>query len=109
MEVSHITMNYGYCKFLEGLDQQMLKACIQDLVDYSSRTIIPGHSTTRVCKVPGARMENPTGDVLHHLIHEVFVFTALDVEIWPKEICAYDRPIAADASKDRLIFYGFSD
>eukprot|EP00959_Pyramimonas_sp_CCMP1952_P129805 2714693-Pyramimonas_sp.AAC.1 len=31
MGASHITAHFGYCKFLEGLDQQMLKACIPNL------------------------------------------------------------------------------
>ena len=72
MDVSHLTMHFGYCRFLEGLDQQMLEACIQDLLDYSARTVIPGQSSTRVLKVPGVRLENPTAMWLHHLLYGVF-------------------------------------
>eukprot|EP00959_Pyramimonas_sp_CCMP1952_P011810 248957-Pyramimonas_sp.AAC.1 len=111
MDVSHIMIQFGYCKFLEGLDQQIRKACIQDLLDYSARTIIPGQASTRVFMIPGVQLENATAILLHQLLHDVYKSTALDVEIWPQEIHLYDNPPPqeAKASKDRLIFYGFSD
>eukprot|EP00959_Pyramimonas_sp_CCMP1952_P407065 8531243-Pyramimonas_sp.AAC.1 len=49
--------------------------------------------------------------LLHQLLHDVYISTALDVKIWPQEMHLHDKPQpqAAKASKDRLIFYGFSD
>ena len=111
MDVSHITMHYGYCRFLEGVDQQMLKACIQDLLDYTARSAIPGQTSTRVFRVPGRDLENPTGHWLRHILNSIFTMTALDVELLPNEIYVYERPEPrqVQASRDRLIFYGFTD
>ena len=93
MDVTHLKMQHGYCTFLEGLDQQMLKACLQDLVDYTTRTVTPGQRTTRILKVPGVRMEHTTGLWLLYLLRSVFSVTALDIEILPQQVYVYDRQI----------------
>ena len=112
MDTKCITLRNGSAgELLTEVDPQMLKASIQDLLDYAAKFGLPHQPSGRVYLTPSDDVPNvpshKTAFFFQKLIANFFTMTALSAQVHRKEIYMFTIPQhLLGTVKDRLIIRG---
>ena len=91
---------------LDSLEPLLLKGCMQDLVDFTTKFGLPGSSCRRIFLGKSDTDQTPahkTAQVFNSLLSPVFVVGALVAQAYRKDLFGF-HPGNATTHKDRLLF-----